>query len=165
MSIFINEQRFIFVLFVFQLLNHSDEQPSQLGGRHSTFTGGGGHGPCAAPLITALAPPIMGNGRPTNIKTKNSSLINHLFRTREQVSFGSSDALLDQFLLLLLTQVRVEQRLVLNYYQLSQGISVARLRRLARRTHWGTRTMYTRFPSSACTSASAPSVLQRRIIW
>ena len=41
MSIIINEQTFIFVLFVFQLLNHSDESSTLLGGGgHSTFTGG-----------------------------------------------------------------------------------------------------------------------------
>ena len=41
MSIFTNKQAFISVLFVFQLLNYSDETSTLLGGGHSTFTGGG----------------------------------------------------------------------------------------------------------------------------
>ena len=42
MSIFTNEQAFILVLFVFQLLNHSHETLTLLGAGHSTFTVGGG---------------------------------------------------------------------------------------------------------------------------
>ena len=41
MLIFNNKQTFIFVLFVFQLLKHSDEPLTLRGWGHSTFTGGG----------------------------------------------------------------------------------------------------------------------------
>ena len=52
MSIFINEQAFIFVLFVFQLLNHSDETFTLLGGTAPLL---GGNASCAPPPpVTAL---------------------------------------------------------------------------------------------------------------
>ena len=56
MSIFINEQAFIFVLFVFQLLNHSDETSTILGG-HSIFTGWD-NAPFAAPPHAGYGPDI-----------------------------------------------------------------------------------------------------------
>ena len=63
MSIFTNEQEFLFVCFVFRLLNYSDETPTLLGGGHSTFTGGrampplppSGYGPASKTTTTISA--------------------------------------------------------------------------------------------------------------
>ena len=56
MPIFINELGFIYeyVLFVFQLLNHSAEPSTQLGEGTAPLLRGEGTAPCAAPLVTAL---------------------------------------------------------------------------------------------------------------
>ena len=53
MSIFTNEQAFISEIFVFQLLNHSDESLTQLGGGTAPLLKGGARTP-VPPLVTAL---------------------------------------------------------------------------------------------------------------
>ena len=62
MSIFTNEQAFIFVLFVFQLLNHSDETSTLLGGTAPLLGGAmtpspppAGYGPAGSLAYLTLA--------------------------------------------------------------------------------------------------------------
>ena len=66
MYIFTNKQAFIFVLFVFRLLKHSDEPSTLLGGGTELLLKGEGARPLCPPLVTALVSGVARRGGRTS---------------------------------------------------------------------------------------------------